>query len=110
MVLSALLPIENLMLVIQVILYILELVIIVVELLLFVVLVFLELRDVAAAVGQSLPLQHPLSVLFLIHIPPFSLIYLGQHQHVVLLLHTILRIDHLSCHLGVEYLRVVRSF
>ena len=98
------------MLVIQVILYILELVFIIVELLLFVVLVFLELRDVAAAVRKPLPLQHPLSVLFLIHIPPLGLIYLGQHQNVVLLLHTILRIDHLSGHLSVEYLRMVRTF
>ena len=67
------------MLVIQVLLDVLELLIVEVELLLIVILVFLELRDVAAAVSQPLPMKHPLTVLFLINIPPLCLVNLGQH-------------------------------
>ena len=95
------------MLVIQVLLDVLELLIVEVELLLIVIFVFLELRDVAAAVRQSLSSKHPLSVLFLIHIPPLSLVNLGHHQNIVLLLHLILRIDHFSCHFFVKHLRMV---
>ena len=95
------------MLVVQVILDVLKLLIIEVKLPLIVILVFLELRDVSAAVSQPLPVQHPLTVLFLINIPPLGLVNLRQNQIIVLLLHLILRIDHFSCHFFVKYLRMV---
>ena len=98
---------ENFVLIIQVLLDVLKLLLIKVELLLFVILVFLELRDVSAAVRQSLPSKHPLSVLFLIHIPPLGLVNLGQHQNIVLLLHLILRTNHLPGNFLVKYLRVM---
>ena len=79
MILAALLSIESFMLVVQVILDVLQLLVIEVELPLIVILVFLELRDVTATVSQPLPVQHPLTVLFLINIPPLCLVDLGQH-------------------------------
>ena len=86
-----------------------ELLIIKVELPLIVIFVFFELRDVTAAVCQFLSVQHPLRILLLIYVFPLGFVDLGHDQDVVLILHSVLCVEHFSSHLGVKDLRVVRT-